>query len=73
MSGWSLVVFGISVFLGGMFAPAILRRAIEWLYCVRCKTKFSLCLDCFLHNKCPRYGRHYKEMMERNRESCNGS
>lgn len=26
-----------------------------------CKTRFSLCLDCSLHNYCPRYIKHREE------------
>lgn len=40
---------------------AFLRELGDFLHAEKCKTRFSLCLDCDLKNRCKRYSNHLKE------------
>lgn len=46
----------------GLVIPTIIRRAKELIYIFKCKTRFSRCLDCSLHNNCYRYSKHTEKM-----------
>jgi len=48
----------------GLRWRSTVRRIEELLFIRQCQGRFSLCLDCDLHNRCSRYYRHYKANTE---------
>ena len=52
-----LVGFLVGLIIGLRW-DATTRRILELLFIRRCQERFSLCLDCDLHNRCSRYSRH---------------
>lgn len=54
-----LVGFLIGMLIGLLWRPTVLRIG-ELLFIRQCRERFSLCLDCELHNRCSRYSRHCK-------------
>ena len=74
MTGLSLVLFGVVMFFIGMYTPRVLNRLFEIIFCYRCDGRFSLCLDCELHNGCRRYSKHLKEIHKEGASCglCNG-
>jgi hypothetical protein len=53
----SILYFILGLFVG-LYTKPTLIRVEELLYIRKCKTPFSQCLDCELHNSCSRYSRH---------------
>lgn len=59
------IIIAIIGFASGWYAnDFLINRVYPWIYTRKCEEKFSLCLDCSLHNKCKRYGKHHDEMMK---------
>lgn len=52
-----IIIFLIGFFFG-IFLRLMVKRIGEILYTKSCRSPFSLCLDCNLHNRYKRYHKH---------------